>query len=617
MNKKTVFIVFCMILLITPFYLSSQNKQDEDLEKQALSIFNKYQESVIALKSLGEEDNVLYNGTGFAVGEKIIATNYHLISQADSIEGTSADGKKVKIKGLVDYDKETNIALLEINKKPPVLPIGNFNSVEFGSKVFLIGSNQLGQIRAYPGEIINIAESPVNIKVADSSITAGDEASGGPVFDENGQVVGIIFYPEGSSSKVIVPISVLERVNKNSSSEKIKRVETEDYFSTLEGAYLTGHSFAAINNMIIAENNLEKVVKKNPKDIETKKILAEVYTKGRAYNLAVSTYQDITQLNPESDEAYLKMGTVYIEMRKWEEAIPPLEKAIKLNPDNASAYYNIGRAYEELENYEKAIENYKKFVESEPQDIKDTYLRLGIAQLETEEFQGAADSLQKAIENNPDNDNLKYRLADTYQKIEKYENAAEIYTALAEDNPDDAKVYFNMMVKMYDDANMPDKAIESAKKLIELQPNSADAYYNVGYMYVKQEQYREAIPIFEKAIELNPDMEYAYQNLAVCYSNLNQYSNSIKILKQLIDKYPNNADVWLSIAVNYLKMKQWRSAIDPLRKTIELEPNNAQAYYNLGIAYLNIRDNASAREVYLQLKKIDPGMAQRLLKYFR
>ncbi|HZX11537.1 MAG TPA: tetratricopeptide repeat protein [Acidobacteriota bacterium] len=617
MNKKTVFIVFCMILLITPFYLSSQNKQDEDLEKQALIIFNKYKDSVIALKSLGEEDNVLYNGTGFAVGEKIIATNYHLISQANSIEGTSVDGKKVKIKGLVDYDKETNIALLEINKKPPVLPIGNFNSVEFGSKVFLIGSNQLGQIRAYPGEIINIAESAVNIKVADSSITAGDEASGGPVFDENGQVVGIIFYPEGSSSKVIVPISILERVNKNSSSEKIKRVEPEDYFSTLEGAYLTGHSFAAINNMIIAENNLEKVVEKNPQDIETKKILAEVYTKGRAYNLAVSTYQDITQLNPESDEAYLKMGTVYIEMRKWKEAIPPLEKAIELNPDNTSAYYNIGRAYEELKDYEKAIENYKKYIESEPQDLKDTYLRLGIAQLEIEDFQGAADSLQKAIKNNPDNDNLKYRLAETYQKIEQYEDAAKIYTTLAEDNPDDAKVYFNMMVKMYDEANMPDKAIESAKKLIELQPKSADAYYNVGYMYVKQEQYQEAIPIFKKAIELNPDLEYAYQNLAVCYSKINQYSNSIQILNQLVDRYPNNADAWLSIAVNYLKMKQWRSAIDPLRKTIELEPNNAQAYYNLGIAYLNLRDNASAREVYLQLKKIDPGMAQRLLKYFR
>jgi hypothetical protein len=288
MNKKTVIIVFCMILLITPFYLSSQNEEDKDLEKQALSIFNKYQESVISLKSLDEEDNVLYNGTGFAVGEKIIATNYHLISQAKNIEGTTIDGKNIKIKGLVDYDKEANIALLEINKKPPVLPIGNFNSIEFGSKVFLIGSNQLGQIKAYPGEIINVAESITNIKVADSSITAGDEASGGPVFNENGNVVGIVFYPESSSSKVIVPISVLERVNKSSSSEKIKNFEPEDYFSTLEGSYFTGHSFAAINNMIIAENNLEKVAEKNPQDIETKKVLADVYTKGRAYNLAVS-----------------------------------------------------------------------------------------------------------------------------------------------------------------------------------------------------------------------------------------------------------------------------------------------------------------------------------------
>ncbi len=616
MNKKRFFIVLSMILLLAPLFIISQ-QTEEDKEEQALKIFNKYKESVIALKSIGEDDRVLYNGTGFAVGEKVIATNYHLVSQASSVEGTAIDGKNIKIKGIIDYDKEANIALLEINKKPPVLSLGDFNSVEFGERVFLIGANQLGQIRAYPGEIINIAESITNIKVADVSISAEDEASGGPVFDENGKVIGLIFYPESSSVKVIVPISVLDRVNMNSSSEKIKKVEPKDYFSTLEGAYFTGHSFAAVNNMYIAENNLKKVVEKDPDDVETKIVLAEVFTKGRAYSSAISTYEDILKINPESADIYLKMGTVYIDMRKWKEAIPALEKAIEMNPENADAYYNIGRAYEELENYEKAAENYKKFIDSNPQDLKDTYLRLGISQLESEQYEGAAESLEQAVKNNPENNNLKYRLADTYKKIGGYDDAASIYTNLAENNPKDANLYFNMMIKMYDEANMPNKAIESAEKLIELEPESADAHYNVGYMYMRQDQYSEAIPIFKKAIELNPDMEYAYMNLAVCYSQINQYSNSIEVLRKLVDKQPNNADAWLSIAVNYLKMKRWRSAIEPLRKTIELEPKNAQAYYNLGIAYLNLRDNANAREVYLQLKEINPEMAKRLLKFFR
>jgi len=301
--------VFSMILLIIPSFLFSQN--EEDIEAQALNIFNNYKDGVIILKSIGEDDSVIFNGTGFAVGEKIIATNYHLISMAKSIEGTTADGKPVKIKGIVDYDKETNIALLEINKKIPVLSIGEFESLEFGSKVFLIGANQIGQIRAYPGKIINIGEPLTNIKVADSSIDAGDEASGGPVFSENGQVVGIIFYPTTSSSKIIIPISVLNRVNKDSTEIKVKSMEKEDYFSTLEGAYFTGHSFAAVNNMIIAEDNLKKVAELNPNDLETKMVLGGVLTRGRAFSSAVSIYKDITELDPESDEAYLKMGTVY------------------------------------------------------------------------------------------------------------------------------------------------------------------------------------------------------------------------------------------------------------------------------------------------------------------
>ena len=615
MNKKRALMVFSMILLIIPSFLFSQN--EEDLEAQALNIFNNYKDGVIILKSIGEDDSVIFNGTGFAVGEKIIATNYHLISMAKNIEGTTADGKPVKIKGIVDYDKETNIALLEINKKIPVLSIGEFESLEFGSKVFLIGANQIGQIRAYPGKIINIGEPLTNIKVADSSIDAGDEASGGPVFSENGQVVGIIFYPTTSSSKIIIPVSVLNRVNKDATEIKVKSMEKEDYFSTLEGAYFTGHSFAAINNMIIAEDNLKKVAELNPNDLETKMVLGGVLTRGRAFSSAVSIYKDITELDPESDEAYLKMGTVYIEMRNWKEAISPLEKAVELNRDNSDAYYNIGVAYEELKDYEKAIENYKKFIESKPKDLKDTYLRLGIAQLEAEQFEGAADSLEHAIENNPENDNLKYRLAETYQKIGKYEEASAIYLSLAKNNPDNAQFYYNLMVRMYDEANMPDKAIESAKKLIEAEPGSADAYYNVGYMYMKQDHFKEAIPLFEKAIELDPELEYAYMNLAVCHSRINQYTQSIAVLRVLTEKRPNNADAWLSIAVNYLRMKNWRAAIAPLQKTTELDPKNSQAYYNLGIAYLNLRDNDNARRVYLELKKIDSNMAARLLKYFR
>ncbi len=615
MNKKRALIIFSLILLALPSFLFSQNQ--EGLEAQALNIFNNYKDGVITLKSIGEDGSVIYNGTGFVIGEKIIATNYHLISMAKSIEGATADGKSIKIKGILDYDKETNIALLEINKKIPVLSLGEFESLEFGSKVFLIGANQIGQIRAYPGKIINIGEPLTNIKVADSSIDAGDEASGGPVFNEKGQVVGIIFYPETSSSKVLVPISVLNRVNKDSAELKVKDMEPEDYFSTLEGAYFTGHSFAAINNMIIAEDNLKKVAELKPNDLETKMVLAEVLTKGRAFAEAASTYKNITETDPESDEAYLKMGTVYIEMRNWKEAIPPLEKAVELNPDNADAYYNIGVAYEELKDYEKAIENYKKYIESEPQDLKDTYLRLGIGQLEAEQFEGAADSLKHAVELNPENDNLKYRLAETYKKIGKYEEASSIYLTLAQNNPDNAQFYYNMMVRMYDEANMPDKAIESAKKLIEVEPNSPDAYYNVGYMYMRQDRFNEAIPLFEKAIELDPELEYAYMNLAVCHSRINQYTKSIEVLKVLTEKKPNNTDAWLSIAVNYLRMKNWRAAISPLRKTIELDPKNSQAYYNLGIAYLNLRDNDNARRVYLQLKEIDPNMAARLLKYFR
>ena len=61
------------------------------------------------------------------------------------------------------------------------------------------------------------------------------------------------------------------------------------------------------------------------------------------------------------------------------------------------------------------------------------------------------------------------------------------------------------------------KAISFYDKIITIDPNSTDAYFNKGLVYANQKNFDEAIKCFEKVIELAPDYPYAYYSLALTY----------------------------------------------------------------------------------------------------
>ncbi len=609
--KKTISIMFCLAL----FVISASLLQAQ--ESEALEVMENNKESVIAFTAYGDDDQVLFKGTGFMLDEKVMVTNYHLVSQAKEAEGVDYRGDKVKIEGIIDVSKKYDLAVLKVKSKNKPVRLGGFNNVKFGSQIFIIGSNEVSELKGFDGKIINIQEFVDDYKVADISTSTVDECSGAPAFDENGIVVGIVVYPN-RSSKFILPAELITGMNTNEKdSTKLKKTDMIEYYSTIEGIELAARAFAALDNTVAAENFLEKLSEQRPEDIEIKQMLAEVYTKQRDYNSAVTTYKEIIKLDSSRASAYLELGNVYVNMRNWDEAIPALEKAVELNPQETRSFYFIGRAYEEQKNFEKAVNAYMRFAESDPENPEDVYLKMGLAQMEIKDFSGAIDSLEKAVENNPQEDSIKYKLAQAYQEAEQYEKAENTYKELAEVNPDEARVYYNTIMQMYDKANMPDEAIAAAKDLVDLDPENADAVYNLGYMYVKEERFKEAVDVFKRAIDLRPSFEYAYMNLGYSYSQLNQFSNAISAFQELVKITPENDNAWFNIAVNYMQQKKWSSAVEPLRKVVELRPDYALAYYNLGIVYLNMGDNASARQAYMKLKELDPSMAQKLLKYFR
>jgi len=607
LSRPTVAVI---ILLFIP-WLSLFAQSEE-----ATSVLEKQQESVIAFMSLGKEKEIIAKGTGFIVGKETMVTSYGLISQANKVEGIDSKGKKVKIEGIYGADKIHNIALLKVKSKSPPLPKGDPFAASPGDTIFSVGSNDTGQLQVIEGTLTKVTEFAPNERFLEIELQAPETFNGAPVFNQEGQVLGILIFLD-LRSKCVLPINVADSVSKKNTHTKFEDRNAENYDETFEGTYLFGRIFAAMGRNSQAEKYLKKVLSIKPDELDIHLMLSSIYLSQRNYTSSVTSLKKIIELAPNLDKAHFGLGEVFIKMRKWDEAVAPLEKSVSLNPENKEAYFLIGTAHQEMKDFEKAAGSYTQYINSNPDRPGDAYYNLGLCQMELSQFDKASASLSKALEEKPQDSQVNSKLAEAYQKSGHPDKAAEVYIRLAELNQRDAKFYYSTIIRMYDEAGMPDRAIATLQKMIELNPQDADTIYNLGYMYVKLEKWDEAIATFNQSLEVRPDFNYAYLQLGYVYTKLKKFNDAVNVYKKLVEVDPKNGDGWMSLGVCYMQLKKFTPAVEPLKKAIELNPQNGTAYYNLGIAYLNLQHWEAARNIHKQLVEIDPDLAQKLQKYLR
>ncbi len=148
-------------------------------------------------------------GSGFVIDavEGIIVTNNHVIADADDIEVNFQDGKKLKAT-LVGKDAKTDLAVLKVDAskhKLVAVKFGDSEKARIGDWVMAIG-NPFGLGGTVTVGIISarnrdIQSGPYDRFIqTDAAINRGN--SGGPLFDMNGNVIGInsaIISPSGGS----------------------------------------------------------------------------------------------------------------------------------------------------------------------------------------------------------------------------------------------------------------------------------------------------------------------------------------------------------------------------------------------------------------------------------
>jgi tetratricopeptide (TPR) repeat protein len=337
--------------------------------------------------------------------------------------------------------------------------------------------------------------------------------------------------------------------------------------------------------------------------------------RNQVWHTEESLWKNVTLKSPLNGRGLMNYGLTQMEKGNYAEAEKQFNKALILTPNYASLYINLAIVKKATGDKKTANEYYLKAIELKPNSSPPHYF-YGLFLSEEGKYNESIVEFEKALNLVPSDINTIKALLNNYQTTEQWGKL----NALAKDglliDPDDneLKMYLNSSLTKksildiendkanvnptkekfldlslkYFLANKFDKSIDAAKKALEIDPNFAEAYNNLGSGYINLGQYNLAISALNKAISLKPDFTLAINNLKEAKLKLNGGNASN------INQIDNNAKDLLERSLIAYNNKDYILCINLCKKAIAIKPNYVLAYNNICASYNELRqfDNA-------------------------
>jgi tetratricopeptide (TPR) repeat protein len=124
----------------------------------------------------------------------------------------------------------------------------------------------------------------------------------------------------------------------------------------------------------------------------------------------------------------------------------------------------------------------------------------------------------------------------------------------------------------------PEQAISLFNQAIQFDPNRVQSYFQLGMIFLKQDDYAAAAENFEKVIEINPNLPDAFFNLGFIHAHLKEYVKAEEMYAQVVELNPSYLDEALfNLALIQSKLGKKDESVTNIKKAVEVNPKNELA----------------------------------------
>lgn len=351
--------------------------------------------------------------------------------------------------------------------------------------------------------------------------------------------------------------------------------------------------------------------KKDSKNIEMLRMLADAQYEKQEYSQALQSYQKISELIPYkfSHIENFQIAYCYSKNNEFEKSIQYYQEATKGDNILAQAAYNgLGESYVKTDQKKFALNSYKSAyqLKAEPTMTEESlfnYAKLSV-ELSYNPYNEAVIALQEYISNYPDSKNTDEAygyLTDLYLLTKNYKNALISISNIKKLNPDMELAYSRISyyrgVELYNENDFSEalQHFYNAQKQIINNPYQANARFWIAESYYKMQKWDSTIVAYQQFFTTpyanrSEYYDIANYNEAYAFMKTKNYQKAINDFKKFLQSNPDNikvkADANLRLADCYFMVREYDKAIEGYNNAINLKAIDSDyAQYQKAICY--------------------------------
>ena len=311
------------------------------------------------------------------------------------------------------------------------------------------------------------------------------------------------------------------------------------------------------------------------------------------------------QLHPNSTDVQLRQARLFSLQGKLEEALQLTETIDKIEHNDLDNMMLRGEVLLRLHKGRDAEIVFDNLLSNELEskdmlclDITNIYLHLA-------DFSGAERYLRIAREANPRNLDVMLELAFVLQqRYDDCKEAIDIYNQMIDVEPYSVEAWFNLG-QAYLAQNQPEKAVEAFEFVTAIDEADMSAWLQKAHAYFENENYRKAIEIYSVYLEKAENKEFPLIYIGECYEEMEEYDQAMEYYEKALEIVPNFVDARLGLATCMLATEHFAECLAYTEQALLLEPNCAEAWIYRAEAHVGLEQIDEAIDAYEKSLKLD------------
>jgi len=243
------------------------------------------------------------------------------------------------------------------------------------------------------------------------------------------------------------------------------------------------------------------------------------YESEKKLNDAIRHYAEALRIEPDSAEAHNNLGLTLSRQGEVELAIGHYYDALRCDPGHTKAHNNLGNALVSQGKIDEALVVYRKALSLDAENAE-VYNNLGLVLIRQAKFPQAIHHFQEAVRINNDFRSAWNNLKRTVALQQKIDSALLRLAASLEISPEGSGLTEKVTI-LKESGNNFDDVVTSCQKTLSFQPGFTPKEFNIDN-YAKasevKRKYQRILPLFERLINLDPNSPEAYYHIACIYA---------------------------------------------------------------------------------------------------